>query len=144
MRLARMGALNLKLADPDTFELTNVQRQFGASRDTIGRNKAEVVAEEIAQLTGDMNVDVFPDEPGLAAPPRRCRPLGVAGASRRAGRARLAGEQGVRPQTGPGLRQAAEGLVVAVEDGRPQILDTHPLQEFGLACSAIRAAASLR
>lgn len=61
MRLARMGALNLKLADPDNFELTNVQRQFGASRDTIGRNKAEVVAEEIAQLTGDMNVDVFPE-----------------------------------------------------------------------------------
>ena len=38
-RLVRMGALNLKLADPDHFDLTNVQRQYGAGRDTIGRNK---------------------------------------------------------------------------------------------------------
>jgi len=35
-RLVRMGALNLKLADPDHFDLTNVQRQYGAGRDTIG------------------------------------------------------------------------------------------------------------
>ncbi|CAM3043214.1 MULTISPECIES: ThiF family adenylyltransferase [Corynebacterium] len=41
-RLVRMGALNLKLADPDHFDLTNVQRQYGAGRDTIGRNKAEI------------------------------------------------------------------------------------------------------
>jgi molybdopterin/thiamine biosynthesis adenylyltransferase len=60
-RLVRMGALNLKLADPDHFDLTNVQRQFGAGRDTIGRNKAEVVAEEVFKLTGDVNIDVFPE-----------------------------------------------------------------------------------
>lgn len=60
-RLVRMGALNLKLADPDNFDLTNVQRQFGAGRDTIGRNKAEVVAEQVYALTGDCNIEVFPD-----------------------------------------------------------------------------------
>ncbi len=60
-RLVRMGALNLKLADPDNFDLTNVQRQYGAGRDTIGRNKAEVVAEQIYALTGDVNIDVFPE-----------------------------------------------------------------------------------
>lgn len=60
-RLVRMGALNLKLADPDHFDLTNVQRQYGAARDTIGRNKAEVVAEQVCALTGDANVDVFPE-----------------------------------------------------------------------------------
>lgn len=59
-RLVRMGALNLKLADPDHFDLTNVQRQYGAGRDTIGRNKAEVVAEQVYGLTGDVNIDVFP------------------------------------------------------------------------------------
>lgn len=58
-RLVRMGALNLKLADPDNFDLTNVQRQFGASRETIGRNKAEVVAEAVHSLTGDCNIDVY-------------------------------------------------------------------------------------
>lgn len=60
-RLVRMGALNLKLADPDHFDLTNVQRQYGAGRDTIGRNKAEVVAEQVYGLTGDVNIDVFPE-----------------------------------------------------------------------------------
>ncbi|WP_152978011.1 ThiF family adenylyltransferase [Curtobacterium sp. S6] len=60
-RLVRMGALNLKLADPDQFDLTNVQRQYGAGRDTIGRNKAEVVAEQVFALTGDTNIDVFPE-----------------------------------------------------------------------------------
>lgn len=60
-RLVRMGALNLKLADPDHFDLTNVQRQYGAGRDTIGRNKAEVVAEQVFALTGDVNIDVFPE-----------------------------------------------------------------------------------
>ncbi|WP_255183023.1 MULTISPECIES: ThiF family adenylyltransferase [unclassified Rhodococcus (in: high G+C Gram-positive bacteria)] len=60
-RLVRMGACNLKLADPDHFDLTNVQRQFGASRETIGRNKAEVVAEQIFDLTGDVNIDVYPE-----------------------------------------------------------------------------------
>ena len=56
-----MGALNLKLADPDHFDLTNVQRQYGAGRDTIGRNKAEVVAEQVFALTGDAHIDVFPE-----------------------------------------------------------------------------------
>ena len=60
-RLVRMGALNLKLADPDDFDLTNVQRQYGATRDTVGRNKAEVVAEAVYGLTGDCTIDVFPE-----------------------------------------------------------------------------------
>lgn len=59
LRLVRMGARNLKLADPDHFDLTNVQRQVGAARDTIGRNKAEVVAEMAYNLTGDVNIDVY-------------------------------------------------------------------------------------
>lgn len=44
-RLVRMGVRNLKLADPDTFDVSNINRQFGASVDTVGANKAEVVAE---------------------------------------------------------------------------------------------------
>lgn len=59
LRLVRMGARNLKLADPDSFDLTNVQRQVGASRDTIDRNKAAVVAEMAYGLTQDVNIDVY-------------------------------------------------------------------------------------
>jgi molybdopterin/thiamine biosynthesis adenylyltransferase len=61
MRLVRMGARHIKVADPDHFDLSNIQRQAGARLDTLGRNKAEVVAEMLVELTGDADVDVFPE-----------------------------------------------------------------------------------
>lgn len=61
LRLIRMGARNLKLADPDVFDVSNIQRQVGASLNTIGRNKAEVVAEHAYDLTRDVNIDVYPE-----------------------------------------------------------------------------------
>jgi molybdopterin/thiamine biosynthesis adenylyltransferase len=60
-RLVRMGARHLKLADPDDFEVSNIQRQLGASVETLGRNKAEVVAEMAYQLSRDVDIDVFPE-----------------------------------------------------------------------------------
>ncbi|MEW2291241.1 ThiF family adenylyltransferase [Streptomyces sp. NPDC006743] len=60
-RLVRMGVQNLKLADPDTFEVSNINRQYGASIDTVGRNKAEVVAEAVYRTTRDVNIDVYPE-----------------------------------------------------------------------------------
>ncbi|MEJ7550810.1 ThiF family adenylyltransferase, partial [Staphylococcus hominis] len=47
--------------DPDHFELSNINRQFGASLDNIGRNKAEVVGESIFNISRDVNVDVYPE-----------------------------------------------------------------------------------
>src|SRR5215213_8845534 len=44
-RLVRMGARHLRIADPEQFDASNMQRQLGASLDTLGRNKAEVTAE---------------------------------------------------------------------------------------------------
>lgn len=60
-RLVRMGVRNIKVADPDTFDVSNINRQFGASVDSIGRNKAEVVAELVHNTTKDVNIDVFPE-----------------------------------------------------------------------------------
>ncbi|MER6026443.1 ThiF family adenylyltransferase [Streptomyces sp. NPDC001851] len=60
-RLVRMGARHLKLADPDEFDITNIQRQLGASLENVGRNKAEVVAEMAYELTKDVNIDVYPE-----------------------------------------------------------------------------------
>lgn len=60
-RLVRMGVQNLKLADPDKFEASNINRQFGAVIDTLGRNKAEVVAEKVYETTRDVNIEVFPE-----------------------------------------------------------------------------------
>jgi molybdopterin/thiamine biosynthesis adenylyltransferase len=60
MRLVRMGARHIKIADPENFELSNVQRQAGAGLDTLGRNKAEVVGEQAFALTRDAEIEVFP------------------------------------------------------------------------------------
>jgi molybdopterin/thiamine biosynthesis adenylyltransferase len=60
IRLVRMGARHIKIADPEDFEMSNIQRQAGASLDTIGRNKAEVVGEQAFALTRDADIEVFP------------------------------------------------------------------------------------
>ncbi|HEX8082985.1 MAG TPA: ThiF family adenylyltransferase [Solirubrobacteraceae bacterium] len=60
-RLVRMGARHLRIADPEQFEASNVQRQLGASLDTLGRNKAEVTAEQAFALTRDCEIEVFPE-----------------------------------------------------------------------------------
>ncbi|MDF5831610.1 ThiF family adenylyltransferase [Pseudomonas syringae] len=59
--LARLGVRHIKIADPDSFEISNINRQFGASVETVGRNKALVVAELVHRLAGDVSVDVFPE-----------------------------------------------------------------------------------
>jgi molybdopterin/thiamine biosynthesis adenylyltransferase len=61
LRLVRMGVRNIKLADPDLFDVSNIQRQLGASLQNVGRNKADVVAEMAFDLTRDVNIDVFPE-----------------------------------------------------------------------------------
>ena len=48
--LARLGVGELRLADPETFEPSNINRQLAAYVDTIGRNKAEAVAEEARRI----------------------------------------------------------------------------------------------
>lgn len=60
-RLVRMGVQNLKIADPDTFEASNINRQFAATVGNIGRNKAEAVSEAVYETTRDVNIDVFPE-----------------------------------------------------------------------------------
>jgi hypothetical protein len=60
-RLARLGVLKLKIADFDTFEYSNINRQLGAGVRNVGRNKAEVVAEYVHEMTPDVAIDVFPE-----------------------------------------------------------------------------------
>lgn len=71
--LARMGIGGFALADPDTFELANFNRQAGAFMDTLGRGKAQVTAEIVRAINpeakirlleegiGDNNIDAFLD-----------------------------------------------------------------------------------
>jgi tRNA A37 threonylcarbamoyladenosine dehydratase len=48
--LARLGVGELRLADPEVFEPSNVNRQFAAYVDTVGVNKAEAVAAELVRI----------------------------------------------------------------------------------------------
>lgn len=58
-RLARLGVLHLRIADLDTFEYSNINRQLGAGVMTVGKNKAETVAALVHEMTPDLAIDVF-------------------------------------------------------------------------------------
>ncbi len=59
--LARLGVRHIKVGDPDSFELSNINRQLGATPANVGRNKAVVVGEIIQETTPDVTVEVFPE-----------------------------------------------------------------------------------
>ena len=58
--LARLGIGAFHLADPDRFELANLNRQLGAALPTLGRAKAQVAEERIVSLNPQAQVRVFP------------------------------------------------------------------------------------
>ena len=53
--LARSGVGALELVDHDTISLTNLNRQILATRDTVGRLKAEVAAERVKAINPDID-----------------------------------------------------------------------------------------
>jgi molybdopterin/thiamine biosynthesis adenylyltransferase len=48
--LARLGVGEIRLADRDRFDVTNINRQFGAYVDTVGLNKAEAICSELKRI----------------------------------------------------------------------------------------------
>lgn len=58
--LARMGVSNFHLADPEKFEIENLNRQEGSFQSTIGQNKAEVVKKLIKDINPAAKIKVFP------------------------------------------------------------------------------------
>ena len=57
--LARMGIGRFHLADPDTFELVNFNRQSGATVSNIGRRKTDVARETILEINPEAEIDTF-------------------------------------------------------------------------------------
>ena len=57
--LARLGIGHFTIADPDTFEVANFNRQYGATLENIGRAKADVMAEQVRQINPEAQVTVF-------------------------------------------------------------------------------------
>lgn len=57
--LARMGVGGFHVADNDTFEPANINRQYGATVDTIGRKKTDVMAETVASINPKAMIRIF-------------------------------------------------------------------------------------
>lgn len=61
MYLAAAGVGKLVLTDPDTVDLTNLQRQIVHSTDTVDITKVESAAQRLAQLNPDIAVSCIPE-----------------------------------------------------------------------------------
>ena len=58
--LARSGVGHLVLIDPDTVSESNLNRQLVALRSTVGKNKAQVMKERIADIFPECEVTALP------------------------------------------------------------------------------------
>ena len=58
--LARSGVGRLLLVDGDIVEETNLNRQIVAFRSSIGRNKADVMAEQVRDINPEIKVEPHP------------------------------------------------------------------------------------
>jgi pimeloyl-ACP methyl ester carboxylesterase/molybdopterin/thiamine biosynthesis adenylyltransferase len=58
--LARMGVSKFRLADFDTFDYSNVNRQYGAFLDTVGEPKVEVMEKELRRINPRVEVTLEP------------------------------------------------------------------------------------
>jgi molybdopterin/thiamine biosynthesis adenylyltransferase len=59
MVLARMGFERFTIADPDVFELTNLNRQAGASLSTLGQSKCEVMQRMALDINPHIEICTF-------------------------------------------------------------------------------------
>lgn len=59
IQLARMGVGNMRFADPDPFEIENINRQATCTDNTLGLNKAEAVAEYAQSINPELKIEVF-------------------------------------------------------------------------------------
>lgn len=61
LTLARFGIGSFRIADLDRFELANFNRQAGATLDTIGRPKVEVLADMARRINPELRIAGFGD-----------------------------------------------------------------------------------
>jgi molybdopterin/thiamine biosynthesis adenylyltransferase len=61
LTLARLGVGGFNLADFDTFEIQNFNRQSGATTATIGRPKIDVMTEMAKAINPEVRINVFTD-----------------------------------------------------------------------------------
>lgn len=59
LTLVRLGVGRFNLADLDTFELANFNRQAGASLATVGKEKVRVLAERALDINPELDLRIF-------------------------------------------------------------------------------------
>jgi molybdopterin/thiamine biosynthesis adenylyltransferase len=64
--LARLGIGNFTIADPDVFDVSNTNRQYGAMRSTQGRSKADVMRAIIHDINPEATIRVLREPIGPA------------------------------------------------------------------------------
>lgn len=57
--LARLGIGRFTIADPDVFDIANMNRQYGASSSTLGRSKADVMATIVKDINPEVDIRIF-------------------------------------------------------------------------------------
>jgi molybdopterin/thiamine biosynthesis adenylyltransferase len=60
LTLARLGIGAFHIADFDTFDIANFNRQVGATMSTLGRPKAEVLTEMARDINPELDIKIFP------------------------------------------------------------------------------------
>ncbi len=60
LTLARLGIQRFHIADLDTFELANFNRQAGATLSSLGQDKVEVLTRMARDINPDCDIKVFP------------------------------------------------------------------------------------
>lgn len=58
--LLRVGIGTLKISDNETFDVSNINRQFGANRNNTGGSKAFETTKELRRITDDTRIVVYP------------------------------------------------------------------------------------
>ena len=58
--LARSGIEKFILVEFDAYDTTNMNRQISCFADTLGRNKAEVLGEDIRRINPNAEVEIYP------------------------------------------------------------------------------------
>ena len=57
--LARMGVGELRLADNDTIDMSNINRQVIANYDSVGKKKSQASCDELRRIAPDCNISIF-------------------------------------------------------------------------------------
>jgi molybdopterin/thiamine biosynthesis adenylyltransferase len=59
--LARMGIGRLALADPDEFDISNINRQCAASHQTVGQPKVKALQDHLLAINPHLEITTYPD-----------------------------------------------------------------------------------